>query len=234
MSVGVYKITNPKGMVYIGSSKDIDKRFSQYKRMTEKSQRKLFNSFLKYGLDNHKFEIVELCDFENLYKRERYWGEKLNVLDREVGLNLALPKTNDKKYEMSEETKRLIGDKHRGKKISEKQKMALLNSIIGKKQSKEHIEKRKMIGEKNPMYGKIGFWKNKKMPKESCLKMSLSRKGKRLYGENSNAKSVIDKKTGKIYSSAKEVAKIFNINYSTLKAWLQKRNKNKGDFEYVK
>lgn len=31
--IGVYKITNPNGAVYIGSSIDIKRRFNQYKRL---------------------------------------------------------------------------------------------------------------------------------------------------------------------------------------------------------
>jgi hypothetical protein len=63
----------------------------------------------------------------------------------------------------------------------------------GKKQSKEHIEKRKMIGEKNPMFGKCGelnpmFGKKgelsphfgKKHTKETCKKKSNALKDKSL------------------------------------------------------
>ena len=50
---------------------------------------------------------------------------------------------------------------------------------------------------------------------------------------NSNAKKVIDKETGIVYGSAKEVAIKFGINYSTLKSWL-KNNKRGNRFEYYK
>lgn len=60
---GIYKITNPEGKVYIGRSKNIEvrfKRYSQYK--TAKIQPKLFNSFDKYGFENHIFEILDCKD----------------------------------------------------------------------------------------------------------------------------------------------------------------------------
>jgi group I intron endonuclease len=60
---GVYKITNPKGKVYIGRSKNIKvrfKRYSQYK--TTNLQPKLFESFDRYGFDNHIFEILDHRD----------------------------------------------------------------------------------------------------------------------------------------------------------------------------
>ena len=59
---GIYKITSPSGKVYIGQSIDIERRFRHYKRMVCKDQVKVYNSFLKYGVDAHIFEILELCD----------------------------------------------------------------------------------------------------------------------------------------------------------------------------
>lgn len=63
----------------------------------------------------------------------------------------------------------------------------------GKKQTKEHIEKRKMFGQKNPMFGKYGklnpmFGKKgklsphfgKKHTEEVCIKKSRALKGKTL------------------------------------------------------
>ena len=47
---GIYKITNPKNKVYIGQSKDIIKRWYYYKTLHCKSQIKLYNSLLKYGV----------------------------------------------------------------------------------------------------------------------------------------------------------------------------------------
>ncbi len=31
--IGIYKITNPEGKIYIGQSIDIDRRFKEYKRL---------------------------------------------------------------------------------------------------------------------------------------------------------------------------------------------------------
>ena len=33
MSIGIYKITNPKNKIYIGKSKNIEKRFESYKKI---------------------------------------------------------------------------------------------------------------------------------------------------------------------------------------------------------
>src|SRR5205814_567379 len=55
---GIYKITNPKGAVYIGQSKDIDERHRQYRLYKCKCQVKLYHSLKKYGYENHTFSIV--------------------------------------------------------------------------------------------------------------------------------------------------------------------------------
>jgi group I intron endonuclease len=63
---GIYKINNPKGSIYIGQSKNIDERISRYKKLQCcKSQHLLYRSFLKYGIENHVFEILEKGDFTN-------------------------------------------------------------------------------------------------------------------------------------------------------------------------
>lgn len=59
---GIYKITSPSGRIYIGQSEDINRRFHQYKKLNCKKQWLLYKSFVKYGVDNHIFEIIVECD----------------------------------------------------------------------------------------------------------------------------------------------------------------------------
>jgi group I intron endonuclease len=88
-NIGIYKILNPKGRVYIGQSTNLKNREKQYKNIKEsKGQVKLNRSFKKYGIDNHKFDIVEYCTLEQLDNREIYWGTIYNVL--KIGLNCRL------------------------------------------------------------------------------------------------------------------------------------------------
>ena len=111
--VGIYKITNPKGKVYIGYSKDIENRFKYYKRLNCKGQRKLYNSLKKYGPDNHIFEIVEECNLVDLNLKEIYWIEIFNSI--EGGLNLT---SGGEGNNPSLETKKLMSESHKGKKLS--------------------------------------------------------------------------------------------------------------------
>lgn len=102
--IGIYKITNPKGKIYIGQSIDIENRWIDYKKSKCKFQIKLLNSLKKYGPNNHKFEIIEECKVEQLNERERYWQEYYDVVG-ENGLNCRLTKTKDKSGTDSQETK---------------------------------------------------------------------------------------------------------------------------------
>lgn len=86
--VGIYKITNPVGKVYIGKSINIGRRYREYKRLKIKKQYKIYNSLLKYGFENHTFEVLEECSVEELSCRECYWISYYDSLNRDTGLNL--------------------------------------------------------------------------------------------------------------------------------------------------
>lgn len=56
--VGIYKIINPTGKVYIGQSWNIANRKSQYKGLHCNGQSPISSSMAKYGWDNHIFQII--------------------------------------------------------------------------------------------------------------------------------------------------------------------------------
>ena len=113
MNIGIYKITNPKGKIYIGQSTNLSKRKDEYKKINSvKGQPKIFHSILKYGFENHTFEIIEECTLEQLNEREIYWGEYYKVLNKN-GLNLRLGNGRGK---VSDELKLQISKAHKGTK----------------------------------------------------------------------------------------------------------------------
>jgi group I intron endonuclease len=71
--IGIYKITNPKGKIYIGQSTNIEERWEKGHKYNSGSGKKLKNSFKKYGWENHIKEIIEACLVEELSDRETYW-----------------------------------------------------------------------------------------------------------------------------------------------------------------
>ena len=142
--IGIYKITNPKGKVYIGQSRDLEKRKSQYSKNLKKycRQLKIVNSITKYGWNQHYFEIIEICNFDDLNIRERYWQEFYDSIEK--GLNCIYTKTKDKPSLFGLETRTRMSKAQTGKirsnshkkKISESKKGISIG--IGKVLTKEH------------------------------------------------------------------------------------------------
>jgi group I intron endonuclease len=85
---GIYKITSPSGKIYIGQSVDIDKRWRKYQWKQCRGQIKLYNSFVKYGVENHTFEILEECSIEELNDKEEFYIKHYNCFDSAIALNL--------------------------------------------------------------------------------------------------------------------------------------------------
>jgi group I intron endonuclease len=73
--VGIYKITNPKGKIYIGQSVNIEVRKSKYTSNNTQGQHKIYRSIKKHGWENHIFEIIEECNLNQLNERETYWKQ---------------------------------------------------------------------------------------------------------------------------------------------------------------
>ena len=148
--IGIYKITSPTNKVYIGQSINIERRFKNYKSISQtRGQVMLHNSFKKHGVNNHTFEIVEECIVESLNERERYWQEFYNVL--EGGLNCLLTDTKDSIKVYSAESIERIRQGNLGKEIPE--------SV--RKQTSETMKRKgikpklKLIGFDNPKSIKI-------------------------------------------------------------------------------
>jgi group I intron endonuclease len=139
--IGIYKITNPKGAVYIGSSKEVEVRISRYKKLKCKSQPKIYNSLLKYGPENHIFEIIEECFIDDLYKKENYYGMMYNVLDRKLGLNCIIPQIGDVKFILSVENLKKRSNAQKGKKATEETRKNMSLAKKGRKHSSETLLK---------------------------------------------------------------------------------------------
>jgi len=134
--IGIYKITNPKGRVYVGQAIDLEKRKTQYKRYSCKNQVRLHASIVKYGFSEHIFEVIEECKVEDLNTRERYWQEIYSVIG-EGGLNCKLQSTVELRAIYSDESKKKRSKSHIGEKqeASRIQKRAEANT--GKKRTQE-------------------------------------------------------------------------------------------------
>ena len=70
--IGIYKITNPFNQVYIGQTTDILRRFRSHKN-GHNSNYHLMMSIKKHGFNNHKCEVIEECNRDELITKERHY-----------------------------------------------------------------------------------------------------------------------------------------------------------------
>ena len=146
----IYKYTSPSDKVYIGQTTNIKRRVNDYKNFRCKNQTHLYNSFIKYGFENHKLEILEEWNIKLLNakvtllnERERYWQDYYDVLG-ENGLNCRLTTTNDKSGKMCESTKELLRVVNTGKRHTDNAKEKNRISHIGKLHNSETRKKQSM------------------------------------------------------------------------------------------
>lgn len=256
--IGIYKITSPTNKIYIGQSINIEKRFSDYKRLKNViEQPKLYNSLKKHGVDRHKFEVVLECEVSELNDKERYYQELFNCI--KSGLNCNFVKSNDRSGALSDDTKLKISISKtgQGKGIPKSEKLKKLVSENNKKRiwkqsSKDKLSEKmmgKMTGELNPFFGKTHSIESKlrisnsnigrKSPMEgkshslkTRLKISLSNKGNVLE-KNSNAKIVLDVQNGVYYDCVKELAILLNVCRISLARKIRGERKNNTNYIYV-
>lgn len=110
--IGIYKITNPEGLVYVGQSKRLKNRFKDYNKNNYKGQRKIFESINKYGIQKHTFEIIEECSIFDLNEKERFWQEFYDSVEN--GLNCQFVETKSKSKKLSKESCRRISEGLKG------------------------------------------------------------------------------------------------------------------------
>jgi len=232
----IYKITNPKGRVYIGQSINFKSRIKSYKGLKCEGQPRLYSSLNKYGFKNHIIEVIEYCNESELNNRERYWQDFYNVLSK-TGLNCRLTRSSDRSGKLSESTIQKIRDKditymignnfRTGIKHTEDIKKQIRNTLIENSKKENYI---------NPMAGKFGVlnpffgMKHSKETKDILRNNALKNKKTLdiLKKCNKNRQYLLlDIETGVYYESIREASNFLDINNSTLKAMLSGRFKNK-------
>lgn len=114
--VGIYKITNQiTGNFYIGKSKNIAKRFYNHRHYARHSE-SFESEISRYGWENFIFEVIEVCQEEDLLEREAYY------------IRLLKPAYNT-----------VV----RGRTLSDDVRSRISAKLAGRKQNQSVIEKRK-------------------------------------------------------------------------------------------
>lgn len=136
-NIGIYKITNTvNGKIYIGQSINLNKRIMGHKSVLSKGKHQnsyLQHSFNKYGKDCFTFEIIEICESDNLNTRENYWIMLYKSHESEYGYNMDIPTSGEKKRIVSKAT---------GKKISDSKRMFTKEELISYLQDFYYMEGR--------------------------------------------------------------------------------------------
>lgn len=93
-TTGIYKLTNVvNGKIYIGQSKNIHLRMKYHMadsvRVNDpRGNYPMYDDMRKYGFENFKLDIIELCEEDELNELERKYILEYNSTDENIGYNL--------------------------------------------------------------------------------------------------------------------------------------------------
>ena len=141
--IGIYKILNKNNhKVYIGSSKNLDKRLYLHKHTLKKGTHyntHLQNAYIKYGVNDFSFEIIEIVnDLDKLIEREQFWIDFYNASNPDTGYNIRKIADSNLGVKRSEEFKLNLSKIHKGVKrpyIGESNKIN--KQALGSKRTEE-------------------------------------------------------------------------------------------------
>jgi group I intron endonuclease len=249
--IGIYKITNPKGKIYIGQSINIEKRKKRYEKHIKhmSSQPKIYNSILKYGWEQHVFEIIEECSIEQLNEKEVYWkqyylnqtynrwdmvlfcdlydngGGPLSEATKQKISKALLGSQNMLGKKHTEETKKLMSEKAKGKPKSETHKTNMKKPRS--EQAKLNISEGKK-GKPSPMKGKSRTYKGRISPNKGNT-YNENTKGKireRMEGNLYNAHPVKNTGNGMVWESKTHCALFYGVSTPTINNWIKLNKHN--------
>lgn len=182
MSTGIYKITSPSGKIYVGQTWRMGRRRTAYKMLSCKPQKILYNSLVKFGFDNHKFEIV--CILPDDITQSVLDEYEIFVYNqfKEAGYRMMNIKEPGSKGKHSEETKRLIALSKIGKPLTQEHKDKLSKRATGNKYCLGRIlsdktkEKMSLLkkGKPAPEYAKRTIKIASEARKKPVIQLSLS------------------------------------------------------------
>lgn len=172
----VYKTTNLlNGKIYVGMDCNNNPKYLG-------SGHIFILALKKYGKENFKKEVLEYCDINNIWEREKYWIKELNSRNSAIGYNICeggggalgyrfSEEAKKKKslmrvgYTVSKETRDKISKSNTGKRRTLETRLRLSESHKGK--STEEITKRAALANKG-----------KHRPIETRMKISKTNTGK--------------------------------------------------------
>ena len=204
---GIYMIKNNiNNKVYIGQSKNIYKRFLEYRK--NRFNTHLSRAISKYGLENFFVFVLEKnISLDNLNDKEQYWIDYYQSYNVDYGYNM-----------------RPIAESMRGYKHSESTKKDISNKMLGNTNAKGNILSD--TTRKNISDSKKG-WKpsetHLKALQEGCIKASR----KKIMQIDKNTNEII-----KIWDSLSEACDELKIHITLLSLCLHNKRKSTGGFKW--
>ena len=139
---GIYCISNLiNNKKYIGQSIDIYRRWAQEKKLKRLNEH-LLRSMQKHGINNFKFEILVVCQPDQLNDLEKYYIELYNTTDPDYGYNKTFG--GDSAYHrvyrpMSQSQKDKISKANKGRKPTQQELENLRESKPNREKSKKAV-----------------------------------------------------------------------------------------------
>jgi len=161
--IGIYQIINVlNNDRYIGSSKNITKRFYEHKRTLDLNKHHstiLQRAWNKYGKDKFRFEYIVECNVQDLILLEdhylKLYKPKYNIFKNATSSRLGIPHTKETKLKISQANKgKKLSQEHKikftrkGIKVSTYTKKLISDKNTGKKRTEEVKQKLSQIRKK--------------------------------------------------------------------------------------
>jgi len=116
------------GKIYVGQTKHPERRELEHLISAKEGvEGRLYWAIRKHGEENFLFEVIENCEDDITNQREEFWITHFDSFEN--GYNST---TGGDHYKLSDEAKKKIGDRFRGKHLSEEHKQKLREANKGK------------------------------------------------------------------------------------------------------
>lgn len=214
---GIYKITNlVNNKVYIGASKNAEKRWSEHRRSVKSP---IHSDLETYGLENFKFEILLECPEDMLAQWERDMICLYDADDLEKGYN----SRDDRPYslrrneslrgrKLSEETRRKISESRKGITHSDEAKRKISEAKKGRPGTPHSDETKRKLSKSH---------RGLKASDETKRKLSESHRG--IPHSEEHKRKISESNRGKHSTPQSEETKR-KISEARKEYWRKKRN----------
>ena len=212
----VYMYTSPSGKHYVGRTCNPQKIRSQTNGVGYRGSTAFWNAIQKYGWDNFEYEVLEEnIKCEDIDERENYWINYYHSSTDENGYNLKKPNhtckifSEEARKRMSESQRKRDNSTYHHGHLSEEHRKSISKALKGK-----------MVGEKNPSYGRVVVVSEetrKKLSKSSSIPVMQ-------FDMNGNYIQT--------FKSRREAGKVLNIPEKNISACCSGRHKSAYGYQW--